>query len=86
MTASAAAELGDFVPAVGISFEIFGRATQGDLDILKQDLNLSGQHRMILQDIWARHPIQAGEKRRYLYVIALNSFSVPYFIAQIIYQ
>jgi hypothetical protein len=81
MTASTAAELGDFVPAVGISFEIFGRATQGDLDILKQDLKLSGQQRMILQDIWARHPIQAGEKRRYLYV----SYSSRHFLITIFY-
>ena len=86
MAASTAADLGDYVPAVGVSFEIFGRSTQGDLDILKQDLNLSGQQRMILQDIWARHPIQAGEKRRYLYVIAFHSFSMPHFTAQIIYQ
>ena len=65
MNASTAVELAAFLPAVGAGFEIFGDSTQGDLDFMKQELELNSLERMTLQSIWARHPRRRGEKNPY---------------------
>ena len=85
MNASTPAEFEALVPNAGFSFEDFGNGTQADLDELK-NLKFHGDpaSKFKLQGLWARHPNRQGEKRRYLYVIAFHSFSLPHFIAQII--
>ena len=69
MNASTADELGAFVPAVGVSFENFGGATQGDIDMMKEELKLDSRQRMTLQGIWARYPFRTGEKSAYINAI-----------------
>ena len=84
---STPAEFEALMPAAGLSFEDFGNATQADLDKLKTLWFPNDVLEEIkLQSLWARHPIRQGEGRQYLHVIAIHSFSMLHFIAQITYE